>query len=80
MRNKMRRTKEADINKIAGKIYLTFVVDKNWSIDEIKIIKGLGYGLDEEAITTLKSYRNWIPGKMKGINVRVMYSLPLTLK
>ena len=80
MGNNMRRTKEADINKISGKIYLTFVVDKNGSIDEIKIIKGLGYGLDEEAITTLKSYRNWIPGKMKGINVRVMYSLPLTLK
>ncbi|TDE29740.1 energy transducer TonB [Flavobacterium ranwuense] len=78
--NNIRKTKEAQINNISGKIYLTFIVKGDGNIDDIKIIKGLGYGLDDEAIMVLKSYRGWTPGKMKGIPVRFLYSLPITIR
>ena len=66
-------------NNIKGKIFLTFVVDKNGNLVEPKIIKSLGYGLDEEAIRIIKKSEKWIPGMQRGINVRVQYSLPITI-
>lgn len=66
-------------NTVFGKIYLTFVIETDGSIVETKIIKGLGYGLDEEAIRILKNYKDWNPGIMRGIPVRVLYSLPITI-
>lgn len=65
--------------KIKGKIVIQFVVDKDGKIVEPKIIKGLGHGLDEEAIRVLLSYDKWIPALQRGRNVRCSYLLPLTL-
>lgn len=78
--NNMRTPKEAVANKISGKILLTFIIEESGSIKDVKVIKGLGYGLDEEAIITLRSYRNWTPGKMRGINIRTLYSIPITIR
>lgn len=72
--------KEAGIRRISGKIYLTFVIDTDGKIIETKIIRGLGYGLDEEAMRVVNNYKNWIPGKRKGKKVRVSYALPITVK
>ena len=72
-------TDDAIINKISGKIYLQFIVEKNGEINEIKILRGLGYGLDEEAFRAVNDYKKWIPGKQKGIPVRVLYALPLSI-
>lgn len=66
-------------NKVKGKIIIQFVVDKEGVIVEPKIIKGLGYGLDEEAIRVLISYDKWTPAFQKGRKVRCSYLLPLTL-
>jgi len=73
------RIPNAARNTVFGKIYLTFVIETDGSIVEIKIIKGLGYGLDEEAIRVLKNYKEWVPGVMRGIPVRVLYTLPITI-
>jgi TonB family protein len=73
------KTKEAVTNKIAGKLIVQFVVEKDGEIVEPKILKSLGYGLDEEAIRAIKSYGNWIPAQQRGIPVRVQYSIPLTI-
>lgn len=73
-------TREALNNKIQGKIFIKFVVNKDGQIVEPKIIKGLGYGLDEEAIRVLFRYGDWIPGEQKGIKVRCSFSLPITLQ
>lgn len=66
-------------NKVYGKLYLTFVVDKEGNLVEPKIIKGLGYGLDESAINVIKGAKKWIPGTIRGVPVRVLYSLPITI-
>ena len=66
-------------NKIKGKIVIKFVVDKDGQIIEPEILRSLGYGLDEEAIRVLLSYKKWNPGQQRGRNVRVLYTLPINL-
>jgi hypothetical protein len=66
-------------NKVKGRIILGFIVDKSGKIVEIKVHKGLGFGLDEEAIRVLSSYENWHPALQKGRKVRCSYSLPIML-
>lgn len=66
-------------NKVVGKIYLTFIVDKDGTLVEPKILKGLGHGLDENAIRIIKDAKKWNPGIRRGIPVRVLYSLPITI-
>ncbi len=73
-------TKESTKNNIQGKIYLRFVIDKDGKITEPVILKGLGYGLDEEAIRVLLKYGNWTPGEQRGIKVRCTFSLPLAIQ
>ncbi len=68
------------VQGLEGKIYITFVVDTNGKIIEPKIIRDLGYGTGLEAIRVLKSYGNWIPGQQRGINVRVLHSIPITIQ
>lgn len=71
--------KEAVTNKISGKLIIQFIIEKDGKITEPKILKSLGYGLDEEAIRVITRYENWIPGKQRGVPVRVQYSIPLTI-
>jgi len=74
-----KKTENAIANKISGKLVLSFIIDKDGSITEPKILKSLGYGLDEEAIRVITNYNGWIPGQQKGINVRALYSIPITV-
>ncbi|MDQ5928501.1 MAG: hypothetical protein QG594_275 [Bacteroidota bacterium] len=67
-------------NKVSGKIYLTFIVDKDGSLIQPKILKGIGHGLDESAINVIKEAKKWNPGIIRGIPVRVLYSLPITIQ
>lgn len=66
-------------NKAYGKIYMTFIVDKDGSLVEPKILKGVGYGIDEIAMKAIKNAKSWNPGTKRGIPVRVLYSLPITI-
>lgn len=67
-------------NKVSGKIYMTFIVDKDGSLIEPKILKGVGHGIDESAINVIKEAKKWNPGIRRGIPVRVIYSLPITIQ
>jgi antitoxin component YwqK of YwqJK toxin-antitoxin module len=73
-------SKEATINNITGQILLGFVVEKDGSINDIKVLKEIGWGLDEEAVRVVNGYGKWLPGKFKGINRRVSYTLPITIQ
>ncbi|MFN3753193.1 TonB family protein [Flavobacterium sp.] len=72
-------TREAIKNKVKGRILLAFVVEKDGSIVDIKIIKGLRYGLDEEAVRVIQNCPSWIPGEQRGIPIRCSYNLPLSI-
>ncbi|WP_269234418.1 M56 family metallopeptidase [Flavobacterium flavigenum] len=71
---------EADKNKVNGKLYLQFVVEKEGSLSEIKVLKDLGYGLGNEAIRVLKLSPKWTSGNINGKPVRILYSLPITIQ
>lgn len=71
---------EASKNNIQGKIYIEFMVEKDGSLSEFKIVKDLGYGIGEEAVRALKLSPTWTPGSENGKPVRVLYRLPITIE
>lgn len=60
----------AQRQNIEGRVYMSFVVEKDGSITDVKVIKGIGFGCDEEATRAVKLMPKWIPGKQNGRNVR----------
>ncbi len=65
---------------IEGKVFVQFVVDKDGSLNEVKVLKGIGAGCDEEAIRVLKAHPNWKPGKQRGRAVKVRMVVPIYFK
>ncbi|MBE8725395.1 energy transducer TonB [Flavobacterium hungaricum] len=63
-----------------GKIYLTFVVEKDGTLSTFKILRDAGPGTGEEAVRVLKMYPKWIPGKINNRVVRSNMSLPISFK
>jgi len=63
--------------KIQGIVYVSFIVEKNGEITRAKILKGIGYGCDEEALRVINSMPLWNPGKQNGTPVRVQVVIPL---
>jgi protein TonB len=63
---------------ITGKVFVKFVVEKDGSIADVQITKGIGFGCDEEAIRVIASMPKWSPGKQNGKNVRVYFNMPVT--
>ncbi|MET3978417.1 TonB family protein [Mucilaginibacter sp. UYP25] len=68
---------EAVKNKVEGRSVLTFVVEKDGSLSDIKVIRSLGSGTDEEAVRVLKGSPKWKPGVQNKRLVRVQYSVPV---
>ena len=66
--------------EIQGRVFVGFVVEKDGSIGEVKLLRGIGGGCDEEAVRVIKSMPKWQPGKMKGEPVRVNYQMPIFFK
>jgi protein TonB len=73
----LKYTQKAILKEISGKVYISFVVNKDGSITEVTLMKGLGYGLDEEALRVVKMMPNWIPGKQGGREVKVKIVQPI---
>ncbi len=72
--------KQARRQGIEGKIFLQFVIDKDGSITDIKVAKGLGFGLDEEAERVLRECPKWKPARQRGKIVKVRMSIPIMFK
>lgn len=62
---------------IQGTVYLTFVIEKNGEITDVKILRGVGGGCDEEATRVVKAMPKWKPGKQRDKAVRVQFNLPI---
>lgn len=72
---------QAIANKIEGKVSVQFVVDAGGGLNDFKIIKGLGYGCDDEVIRLIKQGPKWLPAKRNTIpmSVKVKVRLKFTL-
>lgn len=77
LRNNIKYPKLALQNKIQGKVYISFIVEKNGSLSNIKILQGIGAGCDEEALRVVHLMPKWKPGKTQGREVRVVITMPV---
>ncbi len=62
---------------IEGKVWTSFVIDKNGVVKDIEIVSGIGGGCDEEALRVLKLMPAWKPGIQNGIPVNVKFRFPI---
>lgn len=65
---------------IQGRVIVTFVVEKDGSISNVKVAKSLDPLLDKEAVRVVSSMPKWLPGKQNGVTYRVKYTLPVTFR
>ena len=70
----------AEENGIQGRVVATFVVERDGSITDVKIVKSVDPSLDKEAVRVLKAMPKWIPGRQNGQPVRVKYTVPVTFR
>ena len=70
----------AEENGVQGRVIVTFVVEKDGSITDVRVVKSVDPSLDKEAQRVVKSMPKWIPGKQNGSAVRVKYTVPVTFR
>jgi len=71
---------EAKKNGIQGKVYVSFIIEIDGSVSNIKIVRGVYKLLDEEAIRVVSESPKWIPGKERGKLAPIPYTMPITFK
>ena len=67
-------------NGVQGKVFMNFVIEKDGSITDVKVLRGVDPALDKEAIRAIKSMPKWKPGKQRGKPVRVSFNLPIVFQ
>lgn len=72
------RTPEME-QDIKGRVFIEFVVEKDGSLTDIKVLRDLGFGTGAEAVRMLKNSPRWKPGVQNGKSIRVRYSLPILI-
>lgn len=65
---------------VEGRVFVSFVVEKNGEVTEVKLQKGIGAGCDEEAVRVIKMMGKWKPGKQNGRPARVRIIVPILFK
>ena len=74
----LRYPKVARDNNVQGRVVITFVVEKDGSLSNMKVVRGIGSGCDEEALRVLSISPAWKPGIQNGKPVKVQYSVPIS--
>lgn len=64
---------------IKGSVVVSFVVERDGSLTDIKVVRDLSFGTGQEAVRVLMKAKKWAPGVQNGRPVRVSYTLPITL-
>ncbi len=80
LRDKLRYPEEALRKGVSGKVHVSFTVDEQGRILDPQVVRGLGAGLDEEALRLVRIMPWWTPGRIAGQPVRVAYTLPIVFR
>jgi len=78
--NQIRYPEDALRNKIEGKVYIRFVVQADGAITDVDVLRGIGYGCDQEALRVVQMMPRWVPGELGGTKVPVYSSLAIEFK
>jgi len=65
---------------IQGRVFVTFVVERDGRVTDVKVLRGIGGGCDEEAVRVIQNMPSWEPGKQRGKPVRVQFNMPILFK
>jgi protein TonB len=80
VQKKTKYSGEATINGVQGKVYITFIVENDGTVSDVKVAKGVDPLIDNEAVKAVKSSPKWSPGKLRGMTVRVSFIIMLDFK
>ncbi len=80
MQENIKYPQSAKANKIEGRVYVTFVVEKDGSITNAAVLRGIDKECDAEALRVVSSMPKWTPGQHKGENVRTQFTIPIYYK
>jgi len=69
---------EAQEKTIQGKVYISFIIEKDGSVSNVKLMKGIEESCDEEAMRVIRKSPKWKPGRQNAQNVRVRYNMPIS--
>jgi len=78
--SKLKYPPQANRMGVEGKVYVEFVINRDGSIVDARVVRGIGAGCDEEAVRVVASSPAWNPGKQRGKAVRQKYTLPIIFK
>ncbi len=78
LRKNLRYPHQAQEAEVGGKVFVSFIVEKDGQLTDIKIVRGIGHGCDEEAERVLSKSPQWKPGLQNSTPVRVLFTLPLS--
>jgi hypothetical protein len=67
------------VANLKGKVYVIFIIEKDGSVSNVRVLRDIGHGTGEEAMRVMKLSPKWIPAQKDGAPVRVQYSLPITI-
>ena len=70
----------ATINGIQGKVYVTFIVERDGTVSNGKVVKGVDPLINDEALKAVMSSPKWTPGKQRGTAVRVSYIIMINFQ
>jgi TonB family protein len=76
--NSIKYPLNAKENGVEGRVLVSFVVEKDGSLSNFLVVKGIGWGCDEEAIRIVKSFPKWIPGKSNNQIIMVEMTIPIS--
>lgn len=67
-------------NKVEGRVYITFVIEKDGTVSDAKVLRSVNEELDAEALRVINAMPKWKPGMQRGVPVRVQYNIPISFK
>jgi TonB family protein len=78
--DELRYPNDAKKAGITGKVIVTFVIQKDGTVEDVKVVRGISPSCDAEAIRIVRQMPTWSPGSLDGKPVNVKYTLPITFK
>ena len=75
--NNLKYPEKAREENITGRVFITFIVERDGSLSNIKVLRDIGGGCGEEAVRVAKNMPKWKPGQHRGETVRVQYTMPV---
>ena len=80
LKDNVKYPQEMAEKKIQGRVVVSFIIDKEGNVTDVKVAYSVSKQFDEEAMRVIRAMPKWVPGKQNGKNVNVRYNIPVSFK